>query len=134
MRLDALPRTQNGKIDRKALPRPDPAQALPERVIAPPQTPLEAKLATIWGEVLQTGEIGIHDNFFALGADSIDIFRIAARMRQQGLGLDAAQLIRHPTIAELARAAIDRPEESMLAPSNAAPSLQSFRRRAEASR
>ncbi|MGH6868137.1 MAG: non-ribosomal peptide synthetase, partial [Methylocella sp.] len=134
LRLDALPRTQNGKIDRKALPRPDPAQALPERVIAPPQTPLEAKLATIWGEVLQTGEIGIHDNFFALGADSIDIFRIAARMRQQGLGLDAAQLIRHPTIAELARAAIDRPEESMLAPSNAAPSLQSFRRRAEASR
>ncbi|MGH6812120.1 MAG: amino acid adenylation domain-containing protein [Methylocella sp.] len=133
LRLDALPRTQNGKIDRKALPRPDPARALPERVIAPPQTPLEARLATIWGEVLQTGEIGIHDNFFALGADSIDLFRIAARMREQGLGIDAAQLIRHPTIAELARAANDLPVGSMLAPSNAAPSLQSFRRRAGAS-
>jgi amino acid adenylation domain-containing protein len=134
LRLDALPRTQNGKIDRKALPRPDFAHALPERAIAPPQTPLEAKLATIWGEVLQTGEIGIHDNFFALGADSIDLFRIAARMREQGLGLDAAHLMRHPTIAELARAANDLAEESMLVPVNTAPSLQSFRRRAGALR
>jgi aryl carrier-like protein len=134
LRLDALPRTQNGKIDRKALPRPDPAQALPERVITPPQTPLEAKLATIWGEVLRTSEIGIHDNFFALGADSIDLFRIAARMREQGLDLGAAQLMRHPTIAELARAANDLPEESMLTPVNTAPSLQSFRRRSGASR
>jgi aryl carrier-like protein len=134
LRLDALPRTQNGKIDRKALPRPDPARALPERVIVAPRTPLETKLATIWGEVLQTGEIGIHDNLFALGADSIDLFRIAARTRDQGLGLAAAQLIRHPTIAELARAANDLPEESMRAASNAAPSLQSFRRRAGTSR
>ncbi|MGH6839387.1 MAG: amino acid adenylation domain-containing protein [Methylocella sp.] len=134
LRLDALPRTQNGKIDRKALPRPDPANALPERAIAPPRTPLEAKLAAIWREVLQTGEIGIHDNFFALGADSIDLFRIAARMREQGLGLDAAHLMRHPTIAELARAANDLAEESMLTPANRAPSLQSFRRGAGASR
>jgi len=134
LRLDALPRTQNGKIDRKALPRPDSAHALPERVIVAPRTPLEVRLATIWGEVLQTGEIGIHDNLFALGADSIDLFRIAARTRDQGLGLGAAQLMRHPTIAELARAANDLPAESMLAARNAAPSLQSFRRRAGASR
>jgi aryl carrier-like protein len=134
LRLDALPRTQNGKIDRKALPRPDSAHALPERVLAPPQTPLEVKLATIWGEILKVGEIGIHDNLFALGADSIDLFRIAARTRDQGLGLGAAQLMRHPTIAELARAANDQPEGSMGAARNAAPSLQSFRRRAGASR
>jgi hypothetical protein len=51
-----------------------------------------------------------------------------------GLGLGAAHLMRHPTIAELARAANDLPEESMRAASNAAPSLQSFRRRAGASR
>ncbi|MGQ0444040.1 MAG: amino acid adenylation domain-containing protein [Beijerinckiaceae bacterium] len=134
MRLAALPRTQNGKINRKALPQPDFAQALQERTIAPPQTPLEAKLATIWGEVLRTGEIGIHDNLFALGADSIDLFRIAARMREQDLGLDAAQLMRHPTIAELAVAANDLAGESLLAPVNTAPSLQSFRRRAGAVR
>lgn len=67
LRLDALPRTQNGKIDRKALPRPDSAHVSLERVLAPPQTPLEIKLATIWGEVLQIDEIGIHDNLFALG-------------------------------------------------------------------
>lgn len=90
LRLDALPRTQNGKIDRKALPRLDPAQALPERVPAPPRTPLEAKLATIWRDVLQVGEIGIHDNLFALGAHSIDLFRIAART-----GTRASALVRH---------------------------------------
>jgi aryl carrier-like protein len=102
-------------------------------VIAAPRTPLEAKLAAIWGEVLQIGEIGIYDNLFALGADSIDLFRIAARMRDQGLGLGAAQLMRHPTIAGLALAANDMPAELMLAARNAAPSLQSFRRRAGAS-
>ncbi len=135
LRLDALPRTQNGKINRKALPRPeDAAEALPKRVIVAPQTPLEIALASIWGQVLKIGTICIHDNLFALGADSIDLFRIAARMREQGLGLDAADLMRHPTIAELARAAHDLPTESMLAPSNTAPSLQSFRRRAGASR
>jgi aryl carrier-like protein len=134
LRLDALPRTQNGKVDRKALPRPDPARALPERVPAPPQTPLEAKLATIWRDVLQIGEVGIHDNLLALGADSIDLFRIAARTRDQGLGLGAAHLMRHPTIAELARAANDQPEETMRAASNAVPSLQSFRCRVGASR
>jgi amino acid adenylation domain-containing protein len=134
LRLDALPRTQNGKIDRKSLPRPDPAHPLPERVFVAPQTPLEATLAAIWAKVLKTGKIGIHDNLFALGADSIDLFRIAARMREQGLGLDAAALMRHPTIAELAQAANDLPGESMLAPIKTAPSLQSFRRRAGASR
>jgi amino acid adenylation domain-containing protein len=133
LRLDALPRTPNGKIDRKALPRPDPAHALPERVITPPQTPLEIQLATIWRNVLQTGEIGIHDHLFALGADSIDLFRIAARMREQGLDLGAAQLMRHPTIAELARAANNQPEETMRAASKAVPSLQSFRRRTSVS-
>jgi len=55
-------------------------------------------------------------------------------MREQGLDLGAAQLMRHPTIAELARAANDLPEESMLTPVNTAPSLQSFRRRSGASR
>ncbi len=129
LRLDVLPRTQNGKIDRKALPAPDSAQEQQIRVIEAPRTALEATLATIWSEVLQNGEIGINDNLFALGADSIDIFRIAARMREQDLGLDAAQLMRHPTIAELAEATNGQPEAAAGAASKAAPSLRSFRRR-----
>jgi amino acid adenylation domain-containing protein len=134
VRLDALPRTQNGKIDRKNLPRPDAANATEVRVVEPPRTPLETKLAAIWSEVLGTSEIGIHDNLFALGADSIDMFRIAARMRDLNLGLDAAKLMRHPTIAELAQAAIDPPEDAMNAVGDGVPSLRSFRRRVEAPR
>ncbi|MCI0467551.1 MAG: amino acid adenylation domain-containing protein [Beijerinckiaceae bacterium] len=122
--LDALPRTQNGKIDRKSLPSPDPGQERHNRIIEPPRSPLETKLAAIWSEVLQNDEIGINDNLFALGADSIDVFRIAARMREQGLGLDAAQLMRHPTIAALAEASNRQPEAAAVM----APSLRDFRR------
>jgi aryl carrier-like protein len=78
--------------------------------------------------VLRAGEVGIHDNLFALGADSIDMFRIAARMRELGFNLDASDLMRHPTIAELAIAADKQPEDHRLAAG--VPSLQSFRRRA----
>jgi aryl carrier-like protein len=128
VRLDALPRTQNGKIDRKALPLPQSTRV--ERVIVVPRTPVETKLATLWANVLQIGEVGIHDNLFALGADSIDLFRIAARMRELSFNLDASDLMRHPTIAELAIAADKQPEEHQLAANAGVPSLQSFRRRA----
>jgi amino acid adenylation domain-containing protein len=131
VRLDALPRTQNGKIDRKALPLPQSTRV--ERVIVAPRTLAETKLATLWANVLQTGEVGIHDNLFALGADSIDLFRIAARMRELGFNLDASDLMRHPTIAELAIAADKQPEEHQLAANAGVPSLQSFRRRASRS-
>ncbi len=128
VQLDALPRTQNGKLDRKALPLPQSTRG--ERVIVAPRTPVETKLAALWANVLQAGEVGIHDNLFALGADSIDMFRIAARMRELGFNLDASDLMRHPTIAELAIAADKQPEDQRLAANAGVPSLQSFRRRA----
>jgi len=78
MRLDSLPRTQNGKIDRKSLPLPQTTRV--ERVIVAPRTLVEAKFADLWRRAADR-RIGIHDNLFALGADSIDLFRIAARMR-----------------------------------------------------
>ena len=107
--LESLPRTQNGKIDRKALPAPQSGRA-EERLIVAPRTPVEVKLAALWADVLRTGDVGIHDNLFALGADSIDLFRIAARMREAGFPLDASDLMRHPTVAELAIVA-DQPAE-----------------------
>ncbi|TPW00034.1 MAG: Plipastatin synthase subunit D [Beijerinckiaceae bacterium] len=128
VQLDALPRTQNGKLDRKALPLPQSTRG--ERVIVAPRTPVETKLAALWANVLRAGEVGIHDNLFALGADSIDMFRIAARMRELGFNLDASDLMRHPTIAELAIAADKQPEDQRLAANAGVPSLQSFRRRA----
>jgi amino acid adenylation domain-containing protein len=128
--LDRLPLTPNGKLDRKALPRPESAPAA-DRVVAPPRTPLEAKLVKIWTDVLQNGEIGVHDNIFALGADSIHLFRIAAQMMAQGIGLEARHVMRHPTIADLAEAANGLAPETALA---ATPSLRSFRRAARRGR
>ncbi len=131
MRLDALPLTPNGKLDRKSLPRPNPAPEEEARVVTAPRTPLETKLAAIWREVLQIDEIGVHDNIFSLGADSIHLFRIAARMMAQDIGLEARHLMRFPTIAELAQAANAEPPKAAKANLAAAPSLKSFRRGAQ---
>ncbi|WP_395665188.1 amino acid adenylation domain-containing protein [Methylocella sp.] len=132
MRLDALPFTPNGKLDRKALPTPELGAAEDKRVVAAPRTELEQKLVDIWREVLQINEIGVDDNLFALGADSIHLFRIAARMMAQNLGLEARHLMRFPTIAELAAAAEAGAGEADRRPArDQAPSLSSFRRGAQ---
>ncbi|MGH7360682.1 MAG: condensation domain-containing protein, partial [Candidatus Methylomirabilales bacterium] len=98
--LAALPLTPNGKVDRKALPAPEGGGA--ERVYEVPRTPTEELLAGIWGEVLHQKRVGRHDNFFALGGDSILSIQIVARARQAGLQLTPRQLFQHQSIAELA--------------------------------
>jgi amino acid adenylation domain-containing protein len=128
IRLDALPLTPNGKLDRKSLPQSDLERAPEQRVVTAPRTALEAALAKIWSEVLQIDEIGVHDNIFSLGGDSIHLFRIAARMMAQDMGLEAKHVMRFPTIAELARAAKD---QAIAVDAVAAPSLRSFRRDAQ---
>ena len=105
VRMDALPMTANGKIDRRALPAPDPEAMRPAGEPVAPRTEMEAKLAEIWRTVLGLERIGVHDNLFELGADSIHVFRIAARMMDAGIGLSARHLIQNPTIAALAVAA-----------------------------
>ena len=68
--LDVLPLTANGKVDRKALPKPE--AVTPDRTaIALPQTQLERQIAQIWAEHLQIEAIGLHDNFFDLGGHSL---------------------------------------------------------------
>ncbi|CAG0992279.1 partial surfactin family lipopeptide synthetase A, partial [Myxococcaceae bacterium] len=99
--LDGLPLTANGKLDRKALPKPDPASR-PAQHYAAPRNEAEAKLAAIWAEVLRVGRIGIHDNFFSLGGDSILSIQMASRARQAGLNLAPRQIFQHQTVAELA--------------------------------
>ncbi|HEX6287623.1 MAG TPA: amino acid adenylation domain-containing protein, partial [Herpetosiphonaceae bacterium] len=98
--LDALPLTPNGKIDRNALPAPD--YGSDETTIVAPRTPVEDQLAAIWRHVLGVPQVGIHDNFFALGGDSILSLQIVARASQAGLRLTPRQLFQHQTIAELA--------------------------------
>nr|WP_256756848.1 non-ribosomal peptide synthetase [Cohnella sp. WQ 127256] len=99
--LLALPLTDNGKVDRKALPQPELARASGHVYVAP-RTPTEHEIADLWADVLQLEEIGIHDNFFSIGGDSIKVIRFLSRMNKaQGSNLSVADFYRNPTIAEL---------------------------------
>lgn len=102
--LEALPLTPNGKLDRKALPLLTVQNAMPSpgRTKEPPSTTMEKKLAAVWSEVLGIEDIAINESLYALGADSLQLFRIAARLAERGLPLQAKHLLEHPTIAELA--------------------------------
>src|SRR5205085_9537454 len=69
--MEALPLTPSGKVNRRALPRPDPARALGEDGYVAPRTATEAGLAEIWQAVLKLPKVGVNDNFFALGGHSL---------------------------------------------------------------
>jgi amino acid adenylation domain-containing protein/non-ribosomal peptide synthase protein (TIGR01720 family) len=103
--LPALPHTPNGKVDHKALPAPEALDGGGGAEVAPPRTPAEEALARIWSEVLGLPGVGIHDNFFRLGGDSILSIRVVARARQAGLILTPRQIFERQTVAELAAAA-----------------------------
>ncbi|HEY0606761.1 MAG TPA: amino acid adenylation domain-containing protein, partial [Herpetosiphonaceae bacterium] len=110
--LDVLPLTSHGKVDRAALPAPDTARPELAETFAAPQTATETLLAAIWASVLRREQIGIHDNFFALGGDSILSIQIIARANQAGLRLTPRQLFQHQTIASLAAVAGTAPEQT----------------------
>ena len=99
--LDALPLSPNGKVDRHALPAPDPSHRNLETGYLPPRTPTEEALSAIWADVLGLEQVGIHDNFFELGGDSILSIQVVTRANQAGLQLVPKQLFQHQTIAEL---------------------------------
>ncbi|MGC1547755.1 MAG: amino acid adenylation domain-containing protein [Rhodanobacter sp.] len=99
--LESLPLTANGKLDRAALP---PPQRVQHAVYEAPRTPLELKLATLWCEILGLEHIGIHDNFFALGGDSLRAAEMITRFPAHfGMELPLASLFEASTIAGLAR-------------------------------
>ncbi len=100
--LSALPLSPSGKVDRKALPAPGRAPAGP---LAAPSNANEKELVRIWSEVLRREPVGVDDNFFALGGDSILGLQVLSRAARVGLRLTARQIFRHPTVRELARVA-----------------------------
>jgi amino acid adenylation domain-containing protein len=100
--LPAIPLSPNGKVDRKALPRPDFQAAAKSKFVAP-GTPTEIALAAVWREVLGLPEVGIDDNFFDLGGHSILAVRITNRINQAlDSHLAIPALFQNPTIAKLA--------------------------------
>ncbi|WP_262418133.1 non-ribosomal peptide synthetase [Streptomyces sp. SP2-10] len=98
-----LPLTGNGKVDRRRLPAPD-WSAGGERAHRAPRTETERILAGIWAELLGVARVGVDDNFFMLGGDSILSIQVVSRARAAGLTLTPRDLFRHPTVAELAGA------------------------------
>ncbi|MEE1883776.1 phosphopantetheine-binding protein [Pseudomonas soli] len=99
VRLDALPLTSHGKLDRKALPQP---AMLAAQDYVMPQGPVETAIAALWAEVLGIERVGRHDNFFELGGHSLLAVNLTARLRQAGLQADVRTLFGQPTVAALA--------------------------------
>ncbi|HBL30254.1 MAG TPA: hypothetical protein DD490_25760 [Acidobacteria bacterium] len=100
--LESLPRTANGKLDRRALP-PPPAAMEPTGGDGAPRSLAEEVLAEIWAELLRLDRIGIHDNFFELGGHSLLLTQMASRVRKVfGVELSLRTLFDHPTVAKLA--------------------------------
>ena len=112
--LGGLPLTENGKIDRQALPAPD--RVSPEAAYVAPRTPTEQTLAAIWAEVLGLKRVGIQDNFFELGGHSLLVISVIQRMRQAGLHADGSSFFLAPTIAAVAAAAAEDSREIEVPP------------------
>ena len=101
--LDALPLNVNGKLDRRALPDPQ-FESTPYRA---PATAAERSLAEVFAEVLGRDEIGIDDDFFGLGGNSILSIQVVSRAKARGVRLSARHVFEHPTIAGLAAVSVD---------------------------
>ncbi|MFE3646719.1 amino acid adenylation domain-containing protein [Streptomyces sp. NPDC059152] len=98
VRIDAVPLTPNGKADRRALPLPEDTPATGQQ----PRNRTEAVLAGIWAGVLDRETVGVHDDYFTLGGDSILMLKVRAQAEAQGLRFSLTDLLRNPTVAGLA--------------------------------
>ncbi|HWV68762.1 amino acid adenylation domain-containing protein, partial [Chitinophaga sp.] len=99
IRMNSFPLTANGKVDLKALPRPDADSGGRGKE---PSGDRERKLAVVWEEVLGAENVGPDSNFFQLGGDSIKAFRITARLKQHSMLLEASDILIYQTVGRLA--------------------------------
>ncbi|MBD2812947.1 hypothetical protein ID853_19290, partial [Xenorhabdus sp. Vera] len=99
-RMESMPLTRNGKVDRRALP--EPSWGNRDNYVAP-RNALENQLCAIWQEVLRLEHIGIEDNFFRIGGDSIVSIQLVSRLRQAGFSLQVKSIFEAPTVAQLAQ-------------------------------
>jgi len=105
--LDALPLNANHKVDRRALPDPEAGELI-GNACCPPATRLEATLVDVWAEILGIDRLGVMDNFFDLGGDSIRAIQVASRIRRLGYELTPREIFHHPTVRRLAGLLQDR--------------------------
>ncbi|ASZ13677.1 non-ribosomal peptide synthetase [Chitinophaga pendula] len=99
--LEEMPLTTNGKINKKALPDPEWNDSLPDEQMEP-RSALEAVIINVWQEILKVPTIGIYDNLFKLGADSIMVIQFASRMNRKGYSISPQSVFKHQRPADLA--------------------------------
>ena len=108
VRLDRMPLSPNGKLDRRELPAPSYSRADLDGAFVTARNREESLLTVIWTQVLKLEGVGVHDNFFELGGDSIQAIQAMARANREGLAITSKDLFECQTIAELAAAARER--------------------------
>ena len=102
--LQALPLTSNGKVNRQALPLPEQVRPELTEAFVEPQTKMECAIATVWQELLQVKQVGIHDNFFDLGGHSLLATQVISQLRKvYQVELPLHYMFDSPTIAELTK-------------------------------
>ena len=102
VRVDRLPLTSNGKVDRAALQASSPGPRPLQQPYVPPETETERALVEIWAATLGLDRVGIRENYFELGGDSIRCIQIIHAARARGVRFSPRDLFDHPTVAELA--------------------------------
>jgi amino acid adenylation domain-containing protein len=101
VKLDTVPLTPNGKLDRKSLPAPD-WDAYVRRSYEEPQTDMEKVLAALWQEILGIERVGRHDHFFELGGHSVMVVKFVDRLRRLNLQIDIRSIFASPILSEVA--------------------------------
>ncbi|MFH8608244.1 amino acid adenylation domain-containing protein [Streptomyces sp. NPDC018029] len=100
--LDELPLNRSGKIDRARLPEPSTERREPTRTYAEARTATERRVAEVWARVLTLDRVGVHDNFFDLGGNSVRLLGVLEALRETAEDLTLVDLFRHPTVASVA--------------------------------
>ncbi|NEO96276.1 MAG: non-ribosomal peptide synthetase, partial [Moorea sp. SIO3G5] len=115
--LETLPLTANGKVDRKRLPKPQRQTIAEKNQHILPQTKTEQQIAAVWAQFIELEEVGIHDNFFAIGGNSLLIIRVHNKLQEELLDIElkVVDLFTNPTVHSLSQhiAQIDSKESSL---------------------
>ena len=102
--LTELPLLSNGKLNRRALPRPKKILSQPESVYIPPASDLEQTIASIWQQVFNIDRVSIHTNFFDLGGNSLLVAKVHSKLRAAlNSDIQIIELFKHSTIHSLAK-------------------------------
>lgn len=129
IQVDEIPLNKNGKVDFSALPAPQSFYARTKRKMVAPRNELENLLAKIWRDVLSKEEIGVSENFFDLGGDSIRSVQVSAKIKKSGWQIELQDLFKYQTIEQLA--AVLKPSEKNVVESTEKFALVSEKERAK---